>query len=81
MAEWLIAAVLKTVDLRGSVGSNPTSSEKTLFFPLFTSTYELKVSPILTRGMGSDQTQPYPRPTISGLKSKLGSNDPAHKKY
>ena len=26
MAEWLKAAVLKTVELRGSVGSNPTSS-------------------------------------------------------
>ena len=26
MAEWSKAAVLKTVDLKGSVGSNPTSS-------------------------------------------------------
>ena len=26
MAEWLKAAVLKTVDPRGSVGSNPTPS-------------------------------------------------------
>ena len=26
MAEWLKAAVLKTVELKGSVGSNPTSS-------------------------------------------------------
>jgi hypothetical protein len=28
MAEWSIAAVLKTVDLRGSGGSNPSSSAK-----------------------------------------------------
>ena len=28
LAEWSIAAVLKTVELRGSVGSNPTSSAK-----------------------------------------------------
>lgn len=27
MAEWFIAPVLKTGDLKGSVGSNPTSSE------------------------------------------------------
>ena len=26
LAEWSIAAVLKTVELRGSVGSNPTFS-------------------------------------------------------
>ena len=26
MAEWFKAAVLKTVELKGSVGSNPTSS-------------------------------------------------------
>ena len=28
MAEWSIAPVLKTGDLQGSVGSNPTPSEK-----------------------------------------------------
>ena len=28
MAEWSIAAVLKTVDLRGSGGSNPSLSAK-----------------------------------------------------
>ncbi len=28
MAEWSIAAVLKTVELRGSGGSNPSSSAK-----------------------------------------------------
>ena len=28
MAEWSIAAVLKTVDLNGSGGSNPSSSAK-----------------------------------------------------
>ena len=28
LAEWSIAAVLKTVELKGSVGSNPTASAK-----------------------------------------------------
>ena len=32
LAEWSIAAVLKTVELRGSVGSNPTSSAKVSSF-------------------------------------------------
>ena len=31
LAEWSIAAVLKTVELRGSVGSNPTSSAEKVF--------------------------------------------------
>ena len=36
MAEWSIAAVLKTVDLHGSGGSNPSSSAKNAgFFPAF----------------------------------------------
>ena len=30
MAEWSIAAVLKTVELRGSGGSNPSLSAKSL---------------------------------------------------
>ncbi len=35
MAEWLKAAVLKTVDPRGSVGSNPTPSANTFSFGKF----------------------------------------------
>lgn len=31
LAEWSIAAVLKTVELKGSVGSNPTASAKKRF--------------------------------------------------
>ena len=32
LAEWSIAAVLKTVELKGSVGSNPTASAKVSSF-------------------------------------------------
>lgn len=36
MAEWSIAAVLKTVELRGSRGSNPFLSAKNLDYQGFT---------------------------------------------
>ena len=35
MAEWSIAAVLKTVELRGSGGSNPSLSARTLEYRAF----------------------------------------------
>ena len=40
LAEWSIAAVLKTVELKGSVGSNPTASAKVSLF--FKNKVELK---------------------------------------
>ena len=72
MAEWLKAAVLKTVEPQGSVGSNPTSSARLVNAPAmgrfsFSDELQPKGSRIRTDEDGVVKHGSIERTTIGGL--------------